>query len=126
MIVINFSHPLTATQKEQIEKLSNDTINQVQRISVQFDHACSFAEQAQELINHIDLDAQAWQTQPVLVNPPAYSFVAVTLFAELHGRMGYFPPIIRIRPVPESIPVEYEVAEIIDLQTVRDKARAKR
>ncbi|MGH2522324.1 MAG: CRISPR-associated protein Csx15, partial [Anaerolineales bacterium] len=45
---------------------------------------------------------------------------------ELHGRMGYFPPLIRLRPVQEALPPRYEVAEILNLQAVRDGARLKR
>ncbi len=50
-------------------------------------------------------------------------FCRPTLLAELHGRMGYFPAIVRIRPVVDSLPPRYEVAEIINLQNVRETAR---
>jgi hypothetical protein len=46
--------------------------------------------------------------------------------AELHGRMGYFPPILRLRPVEGAIPPRFEVAEIINLQALRDAARKER
>jgi hypothetical protein len=52
--------------------------------------------------------------------------IAVTLLAELHGRMGYFPAMLRLRPVTGSTPPRFEVAEIINLQTVRDRARSRR
>ena len=58
--------------------------------------------------------------------PPALNFAAVTLIAHLHGRMGYFPPIVRTRPVPDALPPRFEVAEIINLQDVRQRARRKR
>jgi len=48
------------------------------------------------------------------------------LLAELHGRMGYFPPIVRLRPVPNALPPRFEVAEIINLQAVREAARTRR
>jgi hypothetical protein len=31
-----------------------------------------------------------------------------------------------MRPIPNSVPPEYEVAEIINLQAVRDQARRER
>jgi hypothetical protein len=40
--------------------------------------------------------------------------------------MGYFPTILRIRPVPQSTPLRYEVAEVINLQSVRETARKLR
>jgi hypothetical protein len=46
--------------------------------------------------------------------------------AELHGRMGYFPAVIRLKPIPDSLPPQFEFAEIINLQAVRDQARAQR
>ena len=46
--------------------------------------------------------------------------------AELHGRMGYFPASGRRRPLAGSLPPRFEVAEIINLQAVRDQARLRR
>jgi len=46
--------------------------------------------------------------------------------AELHGRMGYFPPLLRTRPAPGSLPPRYEAAEALNLQALRDAARAAR
>ena len=74
----------------------------------------------------LGLTPQEWQGGDFLVNPPAYNFAAVTLLAELHGRMGYFPAIIRIRPAAGSTPPRFETAEIINLQNVRDSARRGR
>jgi hypothetical protein len=72
------------------------------------------------------LSPAEWQTLPLLVNPPSLNFIAVALLAELHGRCGYFPAHLRLRPVPGSVPPRYEVAEVMDLQAVRDGARRKR
>jgi len=40
--------------------------------------------------------------------------------------MGYFPPVVRLRPVEGSIPRRFEVAEILDLQALREQARTQR
>jgi hypothetical protein len=40
--------------------------------------------------------------------------------------MGYFPAVLRLRPVPDSNPPQFEVAEIVNLQAVRDAARLRR
>jgi len=72
------------------------------------------------------LSPTEWQTLPLLVVPPALNFSAVALLAELHGRCGYFPAQVRLRPVQGSIPPRYEVAEILDLQAIRDAARGRR
>ncbi len=48
------------------------------------------------------------------------------LLAELHGRMGYFPSILRLRPVRDSLPPAFEIAEILNLQALRDRARQRK
>jgi hypothetical protein len=52
--------------------------------------------------------------------------VAVVLLAELHGRMGYFPACLRLRPVEGSTPPRFEAAEVVNLQEVRNAARKRR
>ena len=54
------------------------------------------------------------------------NFITALLLAALHGRMGYFPPVIRLRPDAGSLPPRYEVVEILNLQAVRDAARQER
>lgn len=126
MILLNFSHPLTSEQLAQVETLTGQKVAEVRHVPIQFDHQRPFAPQVKELADACQLTPEEWQTQPILIVPPALNFIACVLLAELHGRMGYFPPIVRLRPVEGSIPARYEVAEIINLQEVRDKARARR
>jgi hypothetical protein len=92
----------------------------------QFDHEQPFADQVRALVESIGYSPEDWQTMPIIVNPPAFAPIAAVLLAELHGRMGYFPPIVRLKPIPHSTPPRYEVAEIINLQAVRDRAREQR
>jgi len=127
MMILNFSHPFTSDQKTQLERLLNISEEvQYLDIPVGFDPLLPFTPQIRDLLDRINLSPDEWQTQAVIINPPSYNYAALTLFAELHGRMGYFPSIIRIRPVPESNPPRYEIAEVINLQAVRDQARQNR
>lgn len=126
MLILNFSHPLTKTQLGQIETLSGEKITEIRQIPAQFDHAAPFCEQIRALVDNVGLTSDEWQILPILIIPPAYNFGAVTLIAELHGRMGYFPPIVRIRPVEKTATAQFEVAEIIPLQIVRESARSQR
>ncbi len=126
MILLNFTHPLSQSQLQQLESLTGDRIERTVQIPVQFEHNRSFVEQVRELADAAGLSPDEWQSAPILLVPPALNFIAVTLLAEVHGRMGYFPPIVRMRPVHETLPPRYEVAEIINLQAVRDAARARR
>jgi hypothetical protein len=126
MILLNFSHPLTDEQRERIESLSGGALTRVVEVPVHFDHDLPFAGQVQSLVDGLGLAPDEWQTSPILVVPPALSAIAVTLLAELHGRMGYFPPVVRLGPQSEALPPRYQVAEIINLQAVRAEARARR
>jgi hypothetical protein len=126
MIVLNFTHPLTEGQQAQIEALSGQAITQMVACPTHLDHAAPFVEQVAALVAGLDLPSETWQGAPIVVNPPALASAAAVVLAELHGRMGYFPPVVRMRPVPEALPPQYEVAEIINLQALRDAARARR
>ncbi len=126
MILLNLSHPLTASQLEQIEALSGRKITEVKNLPVHFDAAKPYPTQIVELVNGIGFTPQQWQNEPILLNPPSFNFIAVALLAELHGRMGYFPPCIRLRPIKDSLPPQFEVVEILNLNEIREQARRRR
>lgn len=126
MLILNFSHPLSKDQVEQVEALSGQTVVEVQGEMPQFDHAVPLVDQIQALADRVGLNPEEWQTTSLLVNLPGYSPAAATLLAELHGRIGHFPAVLRLRPEEGSLPTRYEVAEVIDLQRVRDAARGRR
>jgi hypothetical protein len=126
MLILNFAHPLTDEQLGQLEKLTGQKVEDIIELKVSFDNAKSFAEQVKELVDSCGMSPVDWQTKSILIVPPSLNFIAVTLIAELHGRMGYFPPVVRLRPVEGAVPPKFEVAEIIDLQAVRDRARRER
>ena len=126
MILLNFSHPLTEAQRAEIERLAGQPISRLVEVPTQFDHDRPFAVQVTALADAAGLTATEWQTEPIVVNPPALSAIAAALLAELHGRMGYFPPIVRLRPAEDALPPRYDAAEIVNLQAVRDAARRKR
>ena len=126
MLLLNFSHPLTPAQLEQTAALAGQPVERVLEAPVQFDHQQPFLPQLEALMAGVSLTAEEWQTASLLVNPPALNFITALLLAELHGRMGYFPPILRLRPVAGALPPRYEAAEILNLQALRDAARLKR
>jgi hypothetical protein len=126
MLLLNFSHPLTPDQVKGIEAITGQTVERTIEAQAQFDHARPFPDQVRELVEGLGLTPAQWQQEALLINSPALNAIAVTLLAELHGRMGYFPPVVRLRPVAGSTPPRFEVAEVINLQQVRDVARRRR
>jgi hypothetical protein len=126
MLLLNLSHPLTTSQLEQVEALSGKRITEVKNIAVHFDAAKPYTGQSVSLVDSIGITPQQWQNEPILLNPPSFNFIAMTVLAELHGRMGYFPPCLRLRPVRDSLPPQFEVAEILNLNEIREHARTRR
>ena len=128
MILINFAHPFTPEHLKQIEGLTRIKKLTVQSKSLrQFNpQEADLHLQVVELIEQTGLSSTEWQTYPLLINPPSLNFIAITLLAEIHGRCGYFPAHLRMRPVEGSVPIEYEAAEILNLQAVREAARQAR
>ncbi len=131
MLILNFAHPLTDEHLARIEELTGQKVQRVIVINSQIDPQQPLVPQVVAMTDAAGLTPEEWQTAPILVNPPALNFSAVTLLAELHGRMGYFPPCIRMRPVVDEqgnrvVPPRFEVAEILNLQGIRDEARTRR
>ncbi len=126
MIIINFSHPLTDKHLDQIEAITGRKVERVIEINGQIEPGKPLVPQVIALVDRAGLSPGEWQTLPLLITPPSLNFIALVLLAHLHGRCGYFPAVLRLRPVEGSLPPQYEVAEVLDLQTVRDDARLKR
>ena len=126
MILINFAYPLTPDQTASIESLLSQTIERVISISVDLDNDLPFRDQVEHLLNDHGLPLEDLMTLPVLVILPSHSYIAALVLAALQGRMGRFPAVIRFKPITDSLPIAYEVAEIVDLQRLRDEIRQQR
>jgi hypothetical protein len=126
MILLNFSHPITSEQQAQIEALAGQPVERTIQLPVQFDHSRPYPPQLADLFEGLPLTPQELQSAAILVNLPSFNVIAGLALAELHGRMGYFPPVVRLRPVEGALPPRYEAAEILNLQAVRDQARTRR
>ena len=122
LLLLNFAHPLTESQKARIEELVGISLEKTIDIPTLINEAEPLEPQIASLLDAIDVSLEDWHTCHILVNPPGYAPAAFLLLAEIHGRCGHFPGFVRLRPVQGSI-TTYEVAEIINLQAVRDAAR---
>ena len=124
MIILNFSHPLTDVHLQSIACLSKqEELPQVIDLPVKFDVNQPFISQLDALAQALPLSSKELQTLPILVNLPALNYIAALVIAYLHGVTGHFPSIIRLKPIPESTLTVFEVAEIINLQSLRDETR---
>jgi hypothetical protein len=125
MLILNYSHPLTAEQIAQVTTLVGKEPT-IRTIAVKIDNTQPLAAQLAALADESGISPDEWQSTPLIINPPGLAAAATALLAELHGRIGHFPTIMRLRPVPGSTPTVYEVAELINLQTVREQAHGQR
>ncbi len=125
VLVLNYSHPLTEAQLATVAGIVGEAPD-VRDLAAQINRARPLAEVASELADAANLTSLQWQTTPIVLNPPALAPVALALIAEIHGRLGHFPAILHIRPVEGSVPTRYEVAEVVNLQALRDVARMRR
>ncbi|WP_457638380.1 CRISPR-associated protein Csx15 [Oceanithermus sp.] len=131
MLVLNFAHPLSTDQLRRITELAGLEIERVIEITSQVDVQKPLAPQVRSMVDSLGFTSKEWQTLPLLINLPSLNYSAAAMLAELHGRMGYFPPCIRLRPVLDDrgqrvVPPRFEVAEILNLQAIRDEARRLR
>ncbi len=126
MNILNFSHPLTDKQRIQIEIIVQHPIDDVISVPVHFDTAQPFVAQVITLLDSLSIPSERWQNESWLIVLPSLNYITAVLLAEMHGRMGYFPTIIRLRPVPNAVVTEYEVGELVNLQTLREDARSRR
>jgi hypothetical protein len=126
MLILNYAHPFTPDQLNQIQQLVGQKITEIKQIKVHLNQAEPLLPQVVALADEAGLSAEEWSGRPLLINPPSLNFVAIALLAELHGRMGYFPTCLRLRPVEGSTPPRYEVAELLNLQEARNAARRRR
>ena len=122
ILVLNFARPLTAQQQTQIEELSSTTIENIINIPTLINEEERLEPQIANLIEAVDQSIHDWHKRDILVNPPGYAPAAILLLAEIHGRIGHFPTIIRMRPNHTSI-TTYEIIELLNPQTIRDAAR---
>lgn len=111
---------------KQLEGKLGDDIQKVIDLDAKIDMESPLAPQISTIVDRVGFNSCEWQSLRFIVNPPSLNVSAVTLLAEIQGRCGYFPPIIRLKPFQDSAIVEFEMAEIINVQKVRNEARLKR
>lgn len=123
--VINFGHPLTEEQAEQLrQELGELTL--LQPATTHWDVDQPLAPQVQEALDGLGLTPEQWQTVPIVLLLPTLHVAAAVMLAALHGRVGHFPAIVRLKPVERPVGTRFELAEIISLDAVRSAARLLR
>jgi len=124
--IINFAHPLTEENLREIEALAGCTVSEVIEVPSQVDLASPLEPQLSSRLDGLGLSPGEWQTSPLLLNLPSLSYSAAVVLALVHGRAGHFPPVLRLAPETGNVVTRFKVAEILNLQAIRERARGKR
>ena len=69
MILLNFSHPFTIEQLQELEKLTGSKIDRVVEIVAQIDPRQPIAPQESAMADRVGLTTEEWQAAHLLVNP---------------------------------------------------------
>ncbi len=125
MHLLNFAHPLTSEQMTAFTEAIG-VPDQVTRVPLHFDTELPFADQVRDLLDSLPISTQEWQAEAWVIVPPSLNVITAVLLAELHGRMGHFPAVLRLRPERGAVTTRYVFAEVINLEAVRTDARQKR
>lgn len=127
MKILNFTHPLTSENLDSVKELTKAAdLEVIFDEVVHFDEQISYGEQVGNLLSRVDLSASAWQTEKLLIVLPGQSSLAAAVLASIHGRRGHFVSFIRLRRSIDSLVTQFDVAEIINLDNIRDKSREAR
>ncbi len=126
MNLVNFSHPLTPEQLEQVVALVKQPVTSIQNVTIQFEVEQPFVPQVILILDELNVASERWQSEAWLIVLPSLNYIAAILLAELHARMGHFPAIIRLKPEQRDFVTVYSVTEIINLEQVRQEGRKRR
>jgi len=126
MTIVNFSHPLRTSHIASIEAAVGATVERIVAVTTHFDQTKPFASQTVAAVDAANLTSEEWQTLHLVVVPPSLAAIACLVMAEIHGRAGYFVPVIRLRLCPSVSPLVFEVAEVLNVQGQRESARSRR
>lgn len=126
-IVLNFSHNFTTEQKDEILELLGKSEGEVEfreglGRQYQYESAFGLVKQVREQVANVRLSASAWQEYQIIINLPAHSGGAMIALADMHGRMGYFPTVLRVERADDG----FHYTEAIDLEKLRLRALKQR
>jgi hypothetical protein len=123
MILLNFSTTFKSIQLAQAEILLHEPIDRVVNFPCQVDSDTEILPQFNKLMAKLPLNDAELKREPLVVVLPAQNYLAVLVIAYLHGRMGYFPQVIRTRLKATGLLPLHEAAELLDPQAVDDVAK---
>jgi len=124
--ILNFLHPLTDAQRDQVAQALGVTEIEEIHILVQIGPDASMSDQIARYVDQVGWDGRAWQTRAFCVSPPGLAPAACALFAEIEGRSGHLPDYLWFERDPASAVTRYRLREVIAPESIREAARTRR
>lgn len=123
--LLNFTHPFDEPQIKQLEDKLGCFIEHVwPNTKAHFNLNMPLEPQISSMVDALGFTPEEWDVAGrFIVSLPGLSEPSAVLLAELHGRMGHFPTIVRRRKDDQDESGKYLFAEVINLSNIRDKAR---
>lgn len=128
MIILNFSHDIHPAEYPRIAAalgVQSEAL-EVRRVPTQLQEDQPFEDQVERLLAGLGWSPEQWETTAFAVALPGFSPITAVLLPMLHALSGHFPLILRFRQTGSSADRRFELAEVIDLQAVRNRARQRK
>jgi hypothetical protein len=110
MIIVNFGHPITSKQQDQIIQLAGGPIDRIVNVPCQIDMAQPLVPQITAILESAGLTDQEWQQ--AIINLPALSTSTYLFLHWYVTRFGRWPQVLRIVH-SGTMPPEFVVSEIL-------------
>ncbi len=126
MLIINFSHPITPQQLEQISDRLNVRKDKITVFEVpsQVDLDQPILPQVRQMMRRVEsrfYGEEVWTREDVLIVPPALNRSAIALAGELALRYSQLGSFLFFKPVPGSTPPRYEFAELLSWEQEQEQ-----
>lgn len=129
MKLLNFSHAVSPEQLAQLrEQVGLEVAPEaIVGVKTDLDLGQPLAAQVVMLVDSVSWQRADWETTPFLVILPSHPDIAVLVAAEIEGRSGHLPDVLRRRPVKDEKTglTRFEVVEIINPYALRNEARKR-
>lgn len=121
MVILNFAEPLSADDISAVASMHGRKARKVLDVRAQFLPDLPLAPQVRNLVDGIGFSRNEWQSLSLVVCLPSDAVAATLLVAEIAGRRGRTPAVVRFRVDARS--GRREPNEVISLHEVRKSAQ---
>lgn len=121
MIILNLAEPLSTEDASVIAALAGRRLRGVRNFQPKFSDDLPLAPQVRNFVDLMGFSPKEWQTMSMVLCLPEDSVVATIIVAEVAGRRGRTPTVVRFRSDAGS--GKREPSELISLHEVRKDAQ---